>query len=86
MYNGLEPYRCALKREPIIPQSSYLSGLLNAKETEVVKMGTTPPKPPPPLPEDYGKERYVMETFKKNNSRTHFRISKKNNRNQKKNK
>ena len=67
MYNGLEPYRCALKREPIIPQSSYLSGLLSAKEIEVVKMGTTPKKPPPlpPAgpPDDYGKDKFAMKQY-----------------------
>ena len=63
MYNGLDIKRSALKREPIIPQSSYLRGLLNEKDLEVVRMGTTPkaPRPPAPLTDDYGKDRYAIK-------------------------
>ena len=68
MYNGLDIKRCALKREPIIPQTSYLRGLLNEKDmAEVVRMGTTPkpqiPQPPREPDDDYGKEKYAMKQF-----------------------
>jgi hypothetical protein len=67
MYNGLDIKRCALKREPIIPQSSYLRGLLNEKDMEIVRMGTTPkpqiPQPPRKPDDDYGQDNYAMKKF-----------------------
>lgn len=33
MYNGLDEYRSALRSDPIIPQSSYLRGMLTQKNT-----------------------------------------------------
>ena len=68
MYNGLDIKRCALKREPIIPQTSYLRGLLNEKDmAEVVRMGTTPkpqiPQPPAGPSDDYGQDKYAMKQY-----------------------
>jgi hypothetical protein len=79
MYNGLDIKRCALKREPIIPQSSYLRGLLNEKDLEIVRMGTTPkpqippPAPPAPPTDDYGKDKYAMEKYENKMIRDSFK-------------
>ena len=82
MYNGLDIKRCALKREPIIPQSSYLRGLLNEKDMEIVRMGTTPkaqiPQPPAGPSDDYGKDNYAMKQYDKKLIRDAYRIEKKN--------
>ena len=81
MYNGLDIKRCALRREPIIPQSSYLRGLLNEKDMEIVRMGTTPkaqiPQPPAGPSDDYGKENYAVKQYDKKLVRDAYRIEKK---------
>ena len=41
MYNGLEQYRSALRSDPIIPQSSYLRGMLTQKNTNPDAPDTT---------------------------------------------
>ena len=68
MYNGLDIKRSALRREPIIPQSSYLRGLLNEKDMEIVRMGTTPKRPIPEPPrgpdDDYGKDNYAINNMR----------------------
>ena len=77
MYNGLDIKRCALKREPIIPQSSYLRGLLNEKDMEIVRMGTTPkaqiPQPPAGPSDDYGKDNYAMKQFENKKIRDSYK-------------
>jgi len=41
MYNGLDQYRSALRSDPIIPQSSYLRGMLTQKNTNPDAPDTT---------------------------------------------
>ena len=41
MYNGLDEYRSALRSDPIIPQSSYLRGMLTQKNTNPDAPDTT---------------------------------------------
>ena len=41
MYNGLDEYRSALRSDPIIPQSSYLRGMLTQRNTNPDAPDTT---------------------------------------------
>ena len=80
MYNDLEPVRCALRPEPIIPAGSYLRGLLSEPKSTIsagiVPLTSGVPPPPAGPSDDYGKDNYAIKQYDKKLVRDAYKIDK----------